>query len=368
MRVIQVTPNFPPNGGGIGSYVFYLSRELIRQRHDVSVIFRGDKNQTYLYGGICVKEVKLPWIPPFNLWKFKKIVETILADEKANIVVVHSSAMPVIKCDCPVVVTSHCCNKEFIPTCHRPIKDLDALYRNIMLPVYVRIEANLVRCCDKLTVVSKSLQREYKRNYGVNSDVTYNAVDISLFNSDDGIEKENAVLFTGRLCVGKGVLDLLEIATRLEKSHPKTRVYLVGNGLLNGHIKSMKKKGKFSNVTLIGHLPHIQLVEYYRRSRIYVLPSHYEGFPTGTLEAMACKLPVVASNIAGIPDQIDEGVNGYMVPPRDIQGFYNRIVELLDNVAKQRSFGQMGRKKVLEKFTWPTVGQNVLRIYQELLI
>ncbi len=79
MKIVQITPDFPPLGGGIGSYVFYLSRELQERGHDVSVIFRGRSNSAYDYEGIRVRELRIPGRPPFNTPFFR--VELILLND-----------------------------------------------------------------------------------------------------------------------------------------------------------------------------------------------------------------------------------------------------------------------------------------------
>ena len=351
MRIIQITPEFPPDCGGIGYYVFYLSKELIKMGHDILVILRRKDNKNYIFKQIPVKSIKVAGIPPLNLSTFAKKLEKVLAEEKKDLVHIHSSVMPTISCNCPVMVTAHWCNKEGIPIFHRPIKDLDSLYRNIMLPIYTRLESKLVKSCEKLTVVSNSLKKEFEKHYNITADVVYNGVDTERFNSNSRVETDNAILFIGKLGAGKGILDLLKIAEMLKKSHPKTKLYIIGNGPLKNSIKKGIKKKGLNNVEMISQLKHPELIKYYQRAKIFVLPTYYEGFPTTVLEAMACALPVIATNISGIPEQIDEGGNGFMITPGDIQSFYKRIVELLESPEKRLTMGQNARKKVFEKFT-----------------
>ncbi len=362
----MVTPEFPLNCGGIGYYVYYLSRELVKMGHDVLVILRGKVDRSYYYENIRTREIKVAGHPPLNQLIFKRKLKRILSEEGTDLVHVHYGAMPFIKCDYPLIVTAHWCNKEGIPIFYRPIKDIDALYRNIMLPFYIHVERKLLLSCDKLTVVSNSLRNEFKKHYKVDSDVIYNGVDYEKFNENSTL-KEDIILFTGKFRFGKGLLDLLDIAEMLKRSHPKVSVVMVGNGPIKNKIQEHIQTRDLFNVKTVNHLSHSELLEYYHKSRIYILPSYYEGLPTTILEAMACKLPVVASNVSGIPEEIEEGVTGYMLSPGDIEGFYSRIVEMLENPEKMRTFGEMGRKRVIEKFTWPHIAKEVIKRYQELL-
>ncbi len=362
----MITNDFPPNCGGIGYYVYYLSRELINMNYDVSVILRGKVDRSYYYENISTREIKVPGRPPLNLPIFRRKLEKILQEEKTDLIHIHNTSMPSISCSCPVVVTAHWCMKEAVPNFYRPIRDLDAFLRNILFPFYIHVERKLSRSCDKLTVVSNSLRNEFKKHYKVDSDVIYNGVDYEKFNENSSL-KEDMLLFTGKFRFGKGLLDLLDIAEMLKRSHPKVNVVMVGNGPIKNKIQEHIRTRNLFNVKTVNHLSHSELLEYYHKSRIYILPSYYEGLPTTVLEAMACKLPVVASNVSGIPEAIEEGVTGYMLSPGDIKGFYSRIVEMLENPEKQRNFGEMGRKRVIEKFTWPHIAKEVIKRYQELL-
>ena len=366
MNIVQVTSEFPPQCGGVGYYVFYLSRELRKQGHGVEVILRGKKEAEYEYEGIAVKEIKVPGRPPFNMSIFRKKVEKILAQIKHDIVHMHTTSMPAIHNDGPLVVTAHWCMRAGVPVFHRPINDLEAFYKNIFLPFYESNTKKILRTCSRLTVVSNSLRDEFKKYYNVEADVVFNAVDIDRF-SFVPMSKEDCILFVGTLRTGKGVLDLLEVSDRLKKSHANVTVCLAGRGPLFNRLQREMKKRRLENIKLLGSLSHQELVDYYNRARIFVLPTYYEGLPTTVLEAMACKLPVVASRVSGIPDLVEEGETGYLLSPGDVEGFHQKIAELLDDPEKQERFGVRGREKVTAKFTWPDIAQGIINKYQEVL-
>ncbi|MCK4789039.1 MAG: glycosyltransferase family 4 protein [Desulfobacteraceae bacterium] len=364
---MQITPEFPPNCGGIGYYVFYLSKELIERGYNICVLLRGKRERDYVFNGVPVREVSVVGHPPLNMPLFKKRIESVLREAKPDLIHTHSTSMPTLKCDYPVMVTAHHCMKESVPIIYHPIKDLDGLYKNIFLPVYKYITTKLVQSCDKLTVVSNSLRNEFEKHYNVKSEVVYNAVNTNLF-SVAPVRKENAILFVGPLRVGKGVFDLLDIASLLRQSHPDIKIYIAGGGPSKHCILRQIHKRGLTQVILLNSLPHHELNSLYNRSRVFVLPTYYEGLPTTILEAMACELPVVASNVSGIPDLIDEGVNGYMVRPGDVDGFYRKIVELLEDPEKCGRFGKAGKQKVLERFTWRIIADRIVEIYHEVLV
>lgn len=362
----MISSEFPPSCGGIGHYVYYLSRELINAGNDVSVILSGKKDKTYFNDKIQVKELGLFGRSPMNRPIFRRRLNKLIARDKPDIVHLHYGALPHIQCDCPVIVTAHWCSREGIPIFYRPIRNLDAFLKNILLPLYIRIESNFFRSFKNVFVVSNSLREELKKHYNVNSDVIGNGVDVDKFNENNTVKKD-FILYTGKFDFGKGLIDLLEIAEMLKESHPDVKVIMIGNGSIKKKIDKIIRKKKLFNVKVLNHLPHDELLEYYRCSKVYVLPSYYEGLPTTILEAMACKLPVVASNISGIPELVEEGVTGYMLSPGDKKGFYRRIVELHEDPEKRKFFGEKGRERVMEKFTWSGIAKNMVEKYEELL-
>ncbi|MGD2080116.1 MAG: glycosyltransferase family 4 protein [Nitrospirota bacterium] len=366
IKAVMVTPEFPPECGGIGYYVYYLARELRRAGHGVSIIVRGSAYSTQIRDGITVREVRVGGIPPLNQGSFGRAVERLLALENPDIVHVHYGAAMAIKCGCPVVVTAHWCNKVGIPIFHRPVRNAEALLRNLFLPLYVRSERRLSRSCDRLTTVSASLRDEYREHYGVEGAVINNGVDPQAFSSN-GVRREDLVLFAGMLRPGKGVLDLLAVAELLKESRPGARVLLVGDGPLRDEVRRRMAERGLHNVEMLGRLSHPELLSYYRRARVFVLPTYYEGFPNTVLEAMACELPVVASRVSGIPEQVEEGVTGHMVPPGDVEGFHRRVGELLRDEGRCERFGRAGRERVLRRFTWRHVSERVLGEYRDLL-
>jgi glycosyltransferase involved in cell wall biosynthesis len=118
---------------------------------------------------------------------------------------------------------------------------------------------------------------------------------------------------------------------------------------------------------MLDSIGHSELIKYYHITQALVLPTYYEGLPNVVLEAMACELPVIASKVSGIPEQVEDNVTGFLVPPGDIQCFYKKIVELLESPDKRNILGKNARKKVLENFTWNLVAKRIADNYQQIL-
>jgi len=113
-----------------------------------------------------------------------------------------------------------------------------------------------------------------------------------------------------------------------------------------------KNLGIKRNVEFKGSIIGRKLVEYYQKSNVLVLPSLSESFGMVLLEAMACKKPVIGSNVGGIPYVIDNDQNGLLVPPKDPQALADAIIKILTNPQLAKKMGEEGYEKVMKNFTW----------------
>ena len=92
-------------------------------------------------------------------------------------------------------------------------------------------------------------------------------------------------------------------------------------------------------------------MDYYQRAALLVMPSFYESFGIACLEAMAFGLPVVATRVGGLPEVIEDGVTGLLVPPGDADALAQAMIRLLSDADLRRRMGQAGRERVLKEFT-----------------
>jgi starch synthase len=107
------------------------------------------------------------------------------------------------------------------------------------------------------------------------------------------------------------------------------------------------------------------LASAYREARLLVLPSEYEAFGLVLLEAMAQGTPVVASRVGGIPEVVEDGVSGLLVPPGVPHALWEAIARMWTDAALRTKFGEAGQKKVVPRFSWEAVAGRLDRIYRE---
>jgi len=116
-------------------------------------------------------------------------------------------------------------------------------------------------------------------------------------------------------------------------------------------------------------LPRREAVQVLSHASVFVCPSQYEPFGLVNIEAMACGAPVVATATGGIPEIVVDGVTGYLVPqgPGFADELAGRINALLNDPAMARRFGEAGRQRVLDHFTWPAIAGRTAELYRKLI-
>jgi glycosyltransferase involved in cell wall biosynthesis len=119
--------------------------------------------------------------------------------------------------------------------------------------------------------------------------------------------------------------------------------------------------------TFPGRLTETELPVYYAAANVCVVPSHYEPFGLVAIEAMACRTPVVASNVGGLQFTVVPEVTGLLVPPQDDTAFAQAIDRILSNPAWGEQLGQMGRQRVEIALSWDSVASRLTCLYNRLL-
>jgi len=119
-------------------------------------------------------------------------------------------------------------------------------------------------------------------------------------------------------------------------------------------------------VTFLGWVPNTDLPPYYRAAAVSVIPSLEEGFGIPAAEAMGCEVAVVASDAGGLPEVVENGVTGLVVPRGDAKALATAIGSLLADPQKRRSMGQAGRERALRLFDWDRTAEQFEAIYREL--
>jgi glycosyltransferase involved in cell wall biosynthesis len=155
------------------------------------------------------------------------------------------------------------------------------------------------------------------------------------------------VLFVGRLLHGKGLSLLFEAVAELRRRDLDVTVTVVGDGPARAEIDAAVRALDLSqHVSLLGSVGQDDLLARYAAADIFCLPSFAEGIPVVAMEAMAMELPVVTTQIMGIPELVEDGVQGLLVPPGRVDALTDTLDRLVRHPDERRRMGAAGREKV----------------------
>ncbi len=172
------------------------------------------------------------------------------------------------------------------------------------------------------------------------------------------------VLFTGRLGRRKGTYDLLEALRKIKSNGYILSLY--GDGDTEIIRELAKEQGLEDLVSVSGWVPHASIFPLYRNADIFVLPSYAEGLPMSVLEAMGAGLPVISTEVGGIPEAVEDGVNGFLIKPGDIDSLAEKLELLINDAALRVKMGKASLLLAKEKFSAAKIGMQLAEIYDKL--
>ena len=171
------------------------------------------------------------------------------------------------------------------------------------------------------------------------------------------------LLFVGRLAAVKGLPVLLRAVAELRETNPDVKLSLAGDGPDRPRLEAMAREQCIADrVRFLGYQSQAQVRQLLRETDLFVMSSFAEGVPVVLMEAMAAGVPVVATRVAGIPELVEDGVSGFLVPPGDPVALSQKTRILLDDADLRNRFGAAGREKVQREFNLLTESERLCQI------
>jgi glycosyltransferase involved in cell wall biosynthesis len=194
-------------------------------------------------------------------------------------------------------------------------------------------------------------------------------VDCSLFSPRRRLKESPSlsVGFVKHLSQKYGPDHLVRAMEIVSRSYPQSRLIVVGAGPMEIRLKEMARDLNIAEkVEFRGRVPHSSVPEILNEIDIFVMPSLYESFGVAAAEAQAMEIPVIASNVGGIPEVVMDGETGLLVKPRDVNGLAEAIVKLMANPTLRKGLGKKGREFVLSKYRWEDSAALMEQLYQNM--
>lgn len=232
---------------------------------------------------------------------------------------------------------------------------------------------------EKIVVVAEAIIHRSRRemgDFGNNFKVIHNGVDVWRFKPNRdfreeirrkmGWEKKIIIGHMGRFFRVKDHPTLVRAFAVVHRQFPEARLVLVGGGGKIGQVEREKIEKMIAELDIGGAVQILEPTDrpemFFNGFDLFVLPSLSEGCSNVLLEAMACGLPIVATNVGGNPELIKEGVNGLLVPPSAPEDLAGAMIRLIQNEELKSRFSEAGRRIACEKFSM----ENCVREYEEL--
>ncbi|SHN33586.1 glycogen synthase [Cryptosporangium aurantiacum] len=382
MRVAVLTNEYPPQVyGGAGVHVDFLVREL-RRLVEVEVHCFGQPRQD-----------ARAYLPPSELADANGALRALsidleMADGVGDVGVIHSHTwyanlgghLAKLLHDKPHVVTAH----SLEPLRPWKAEQLGGGYR-----ISSWAEKTAYEAADAVIAVSNGMRADVLAAYPTldpeRIHVVHNGVDTELYapTGDDaalrkvGIDQDRPyILYVGRITRQKGITHLLAAAERLDRD---VQIVLCASAPDTPELAAEVTE-RIEHLRAGGHtvlhqtemLPREDVISLLSHAATFVCPSVYEPLGIVNLEAMACRAPVVASAVGGIPEVVQDGVTGLLVPytPDDLPAFEAGLAEALATVVgdpiRGSEFGRAGRKRAVDLFSWEAIAEQTITVYMSL--
>jgi glycosyltransferase involved in cell wall biosynthesis len=378
MKITQVSPFFPPHVGGLETYVFYVSRGLVQLGHEVTVITSKIPKSApvrEVIDGVQVVRLEpfgsffgFPFLPSLlnNLWWAD--CDVIHGHINSPLTVEVAALVSKVR-GTPFVLTYHA---DMLPedvsigkVCWA--RGFSLFYERFLKSFNCQVSRKIILTSSSYLQLSKFTQKFEEKVI-----VVPNGVDLTRFNpsicGDEvrnrlTMDNEKLILFVGRLVPYKGLVVLFRAFSEVLKKGLKARLVLVGNGPLKKLLVDLAEELDIQrSVVFIGEVLLTDLPSYYRAADVFVLPSRSrsEAFGLAMLEAMACGVPIIATEVGGIPFVLKG--NGILVPPGDSLSLVNAILNLLKNDDLRRMLGKQALIRARE-FSWDQAVKEIERVY-----
>lgn len=403
LRVALLGYRSQPYGGGQGVYLRYLSKGLVDAGHSVDVI----SGPPYPHLDPRVRLIELPSLDlfengllslrPHHLKSLTNIIEwtskltggfaepytfgrravKYLREHRDDYDLVHDNQslsygmLELQRMGIPLVTTVH---HPITSDLRIALNAARSAWERLLIRrwhSFLNMQKKVVKDLRNVVTVSDCSRQDIARDFGLQPagiSLVYNGIDTDIFKPIEGVERRPLRLMA--TCSAdaplKGTRYLLRAYARLLETYPQLELLLVSKPQPGGKTeKLVKKLGLENKIQFVSGISTEQMVHYYAEASIAVVPSVYEGFGLPAGEAMACGVPVVATDGGALPEVVGDA--GVIVPAKNVDAMAAAIDELLRDPARRQVLGDAGRERILDKFCWQVCAREMSQYYREVL-
>lgn len=404
MDIVILTNEYPPNVyGGAGVHVEYLTEAMSGlggPDDHVEVLCFGDQDVDR--DSLTVRGVEVPAELPVQDERHRKLMNTLVRDlvmagsvSEADVVHCHTWYTHLAGC-----LTRQLTGGKLVLTTHslEPHRPWKAEQLGTGYQVSSWVERTAFENADGVVAVSGAMAEDVQDLYDVDPgriEVIFNGIDLDQYRPRPDrsvLEKygvdpdEPFVLFVGRITRQKGILHLVNAIPELEEG---TQIVLCAGAPdteeieheMSERVEAARAAGDHEIVWIPEMLPKDDIITIYSHAAVFVCPSVYEPFGIINLEAMACRTPVVAAAVGGIPEVVVDGETGYLVPfesvegeaadPKDPDAYSRSLAEpinrLMGDPDLRERMAENARERVETTFSWEQIARETLAFYRRVI-
>ena len=385
MKILMLSWEYPPRVvGGISRVVHDLSHRLIKDGHDVTVVTYRDGNVPYFEddNGVKVYRVDnfmispnnfIDWVMQLNFNMVAKAGEIISENGKFDVIHAHdwltAYAAKTLKYAYSTPLTC---------TIHATEAGRNSGIQGEMQKYINDTEWMLTYESSEVIVNSNYMKNELQRLFGLpfeKINVVPNGVNINLFSGIErdydfrrkfAMDNEKIILFIGRLVYEKGIQHLISAMPKILDNYHDSKLIIAGKGGMIDELKAqVDALGLGSKVYFTGYLASKDVQRMYKCADVSVFPSTYEPFGIVALEAMLSGTPVVVSDIGGLNEIVDHGVNGMKSYAGNPNSLADSILTLLYDHKLCDTVTKNAKEKVKNEYNWAKIAQDTHFTYQK---
>ncbi|MEJ2208202.1 MAG: glycosyltransferase [Anaerolineae bacterium] len=360
MKILMLSHGYPPVISGVTLVVQKVAREMVRRGHQVTVVTASDRGPAYQDEDQGVQLMRVHSRPnPF--WSEGRLpilsydkLKDIVADVEPDIINTHDGALLSIhlyrlereKCHVPELLTCH-----YLPHFVTYYVHAGNVVERAVEDITWEVTLRMINGFDHVIFPTRTQQQAFiEEGLEKPSTVISNGLDISHYSPDGGPDQEiearyalppgPRILFVGRLAKDKKIDVLIRAMPAIWSAH-RGHLILVGRGDARQQLAELAERlGVQDCVHFLGFVPEEDLPGLYRHCDIFAIASDVEVQSIPTLQAAATGLPIVAAKAAALPELVENGANGYLVPPGDPSAFAFALQQILDHPELATRFGQ----------------------------
>jgi glycosyltransferase involved in cell wall biosynthesis len=379
MKLAILTSDYWPNIGGVAAHIGHLTQALARKGLEVTIynfVEQNNLESAEEVAGVRVLRFTLrhlasPWRRYGEIYHLAQEVKRAFAMARPDLAHFHTCNVDGLILrwgprNTPKVFTNH--TAQYLEMWEKP---LGRLRIRLKIPP-----------CDAVIAPSRELAEKSRFLRVRPSNIHYipNGVDTETYDGhcggDEirqrfGIEPQELIVLCARRFDPKnGLIYFARGIPAILRGCPSAQILFVGDGNAEEKRKILdcvRSAGVASRVKFAGSVPNHEMPAYYAAANLSVIPSLLEATSLTCLESMASKVPVVATDVGGLPELITHEKEGLLVPPRDTNGLVASILELLHDPDRRRVLGEEGRKKVVAEYSWGRIAQRTIAVYEQVL-